>query len=90
MSHNGSDSKAPPSALRGTPKFKQSMGEFLVGVDFNPSQRNEVALFKKAIADAMDFVASMNGDPRCMSVCLNRLEEAAMWGVKSMTKPKRK
>ena len=80
-----------PKGMNETPKPPvQSMGKHLVGVEFNPSKSNDVAKVKLAIADMMDYVAAAGKDPRCTSIAITKLEEAAMWAVKAMTKPERK
>ena len=81
----------PRSALNEAGQtYTQTIGEHLIQVSFNPSKNHDVARFKKSIADLIDYIIAVNGDPRTQAICITELESAAMWGVKSMTKPARK
>ncbi len=63
-------------------------GEFLVGVAFNPSNNKQVCLFKRIMADSIDYIRKYGKNDRCTNICIHQLEDAAMWGVKSITKSK--
>ena len=65
-------------------------GEFLVGINFNPGGHEQVNHIKRVVADLIDYVRLNGKDGRCTSICVHQLEDAAMWGVKSVTKPPRK
>jgi len=65
-------------------------GEHLVGVSFNPGRHKQVDEIKKVVAHLIDYVRAHGKDGRCTSICVHQLEDAAMWGVKSVTKPPRK
>jgi hypothetical protein len=76
-------------------------GEYLVGIDFNPSKDNTVAKIKRAAADLIDLVEAIKvpDDPaklqpsevgRLKALAITSIENGAMWGVKAATKPGRK
>ena len=64
-------------------------GEYLVGISFNPGGHEGVKHIKRVVADLIDYVDANGKDARCASICVHQLEDAAMWGVKSVTKPSR-
>lgn len=71
--------------------METSYGQWLVGVDFNPSGNPDVAEIKKAAADLIDklqWIAEDHNHPgaRCASLAITHFEDAAMWGVKAVTK----
>lgn len=68
---------------------EQTEGEYRVGVSFNPDDNNDVAHIKRLSAELIDYVAALGRDPRCTALALTAFEEAAMWAVKSVTKPPR-
>lgn len=68
---------------------KQSEGEYRVGVSFNISRDSAVDEVKMKAAELIDLVADKGKCPRCTAVAQNAFEEAAMWAVKSITKPPR-
>jgi hypothetical protein len=70
-------------------EFKTTEGEHLVGISFNPGGHEQVNHIKRTVADLIDYVKENGKDDRCTSICVTNLEDAAMWGVKSVTKPKR-
>lgn len=61
-------------------------GEYLVGIDFNPSDDDEVGKVKRAAADLIDLVEASGKDPRTKAVAITAIEDGAMWAVKSITK----
>ena len=64
-------------------------GEYRVGIDFNPGGHEQVDHIKKLAAGLIDYVAEHGNDPRCTALAQTAFEDAAMWGVKSITKPDR-
>jgi len=72
-----------------------TLGEYRVGVTFNPSNDDMVAKIKRVSAELIDLVASIdahkNGpNPEVMrlkSLAQTHAETAAMWAVKAATKP---
>lgn len=65
---------------------KLSNGEHLVAIGVNPSGHKDVDHIKRTVADLIDYVEANGKDARCTSICVHQLEDAAMWGVKSVTK----
>jgi len=64
-------------------------GEHLVGISFNPGGHEQVNHIKRVVADLIDYVETNGKDSRCSSICVHQLEDAAMLGVKSVTKEPR-
>ena len=64
-------------------------GEYRVGVSFNPGKNPDVDHIKAEAATLIDFVLENGNDPRLSALAATAIEEAAMWGVKSVTKPPR-
>jgi len=64
-------------------------GEYLVGIDFNPGGHEQVNLIKKLTAELIDYVNKHGEDGRTKSLAKTHYEDAAMWAVKSITKPVR-
>ena len=74
-------------------------GEYRVGINFNPSADDMVSKIKRAAADLIDLIDSIeavnaDGSPeqyseiaRLKALAQTHVEEAAMWAVKSATKP---
>jgi hypothetical protein len=62
-------------------------GEHLVGISFNPGGHAQVDYIKRTVADLIDYVMKHGKDGRCANIAVHQLEDAAMWGVKSVTKP---
>jgi len=79
------------------PGGELTMGEYLVGLDFNPGGKPEVTAVKTDTAAVMDglheFMLSQmeeggnDAAGRCAAVALSKYEEACMWAVKAYTKP---
>jgi hypothetical protein len=64
-------------------------GQYRVGINFNPGGHPAVNYIKDSIAELIDYVQLNGLDDDCTRVACERLEDAAMWGVKSVTKPPR-
>lgn len=64
-----------------------SYGEYLVGVDFNPGGLDSVKDIKSKAADLIDCIGRCGADERTRDIAIKAIEEGAMWGVKSATKP---
>lgn len=72
----------------------QTLGEYRVGVSFNPSNNPAVDEIKKLAAALIDKVDSLpfprDGETaRLIALSMTAAEDAAMWGVKAATKPAR-
>lgn len=70
-----------------------TLGEYRVGIDFNPSKNEKVDQIKRAIADVIDLVqeietpiANVEEVKRLKALASTALEDAAMWAVKAATK----
>lgn len=73
-----------------------TLGEYRVGIPFNPSSNSVVDDIKRRAADLIDLCETMRqetGDPqtdaernRLISIAQTHLEDAAMWAVKAVTK----
>lgn len=65
-----------------------------VGMSFNPSGNAEVDEVKSTVAsliDGMQDIVDLGGEAgRCAAIAQTKFEEAAMWAVKAITKPKEK
>ncbi len=87
------DTQAPPTAhgsAHGSAQGSaQTNGEYLVGLGFNPGGNPHVSYVKLAVANLIDFIEREGKDGRCTSIAVHQLEDAAMWAVKSLTKPPR-
>ena len=71
-----------------------TLGEYRVGIDFNPSHDDLVGQIKRKAADLIDLISSVpdgsNYAPerkRLKALALTAIEDGAMWGVKAATKP---
>ncbi len=67
----------------------QTEGQHRVGVSFNPGKSPDVDHIKAEAASLIDFVLEYGKDERCTSIAVEQIESAAMWAVKSVTKPER-
>jgi hypothetical protein len=71
---------------------KMSLGEYRVGVTFNPSGDETVNKIKQAAASLIDLChigADHTDDPeigRLWSLAMTHIEDGAMWAVKAATK----
>ena len=69
-----------------------SLGEYRVGVSFNPSGNPDVDKIKRVAAAMIDMCAvgaDHTDDPevgRLWSLAMTHFEDAAMWAVKAATK----
>lgn len=68
---------------------KITEGQYRVGIAFNPSGDCTVSRIKNLSAELIDLVSAEGKDGRCTSLAMTAYEEAAMWAVKSVTKPER-
>lgn len=68
-----------------------TFGQKAVGLSFNPSGDDKVALCKQGFADLIDVMhltRTVNEDPetkRLASVAITELQTAQMWAVKALT-----
>ena len=73
-------------------------GEYRVGITFNPSNDDIVGKIKRAAADLIDLIDSIEEHPaqldmrfseikRLKALAQTAIEDAAMWAVKAATKP---
>lgn len=79
----------------------QTKGEYRVGISFNPSADDMVGRIKRAAADLIDLIESIDSVPkssddlgahagekfRLKALAQTAIEEGAMWAVKATTKP---
>lgn len=87
-----------------------TLGEYRVGIDFNPSNDDRVGQIKRKAADLIDYLQAqrpplpkvandLGGDSvpdpqrqllnetyRLIALAQTHIEDAAMWGVKAVTK----
>jgi hypothetical protein len=66
-------------------------GQYRVGVDFNPSGRDDVNFIKEVAANLIDFIEDIHdlGDgeiKRLKALAQTAIEEGQMWAVKAATK----
>lgn len=69
-----------------------TLGEYRVGIDFNPSGNEQVDKIKRAAADLIDLVNRINGVhevERLKALAMDCFETGAMWAVKTATKKAR-
>jgi hypothetical protein len=71
-----------------------TLGEYRVGISFNPGGNVLVADIKKKAAELIDICNDMKGEisdhaeaNRCWALAMTAFEDAAMWAVKAATKP---
>lgn len=67
----------------------ESLGEYRVGVTFNPSGDKAVSDIKRACADVIDYINLITGDgevQRLKALAMTHIEDGAMWAVKAATK----
>lgn len=70
-----------------------TLGQYRVGVDFNPDNNKDVTAIKGTAANWIDFLdqfAQRDGVPpeakRLLAHAATVVEDAAMWSVKAITK----
>ena len=66
-------------------------GEYRVGISFNPGGNPMVDKIKRAAADLIDLVETVEGEGegevgRLKALAMTSIEDAAMWAVKAATK----
>jgi hypothetical protein len=76
-----------------------TLGEYRVGITFNPGGNEHVNEIKRRVADLIDFLEDQRHETahlqtdaerfRLLSLAQTHLEDAAMWGVKAVTKGSR-
>jgi hypothetical protein len=71
-----------------------TLGEYRVGINFNPSKDPVVDAIKRAAADLIDLIdTNVLGDnaevARLKALAMTHIEDSAMWAVKAATKPAR-
>lgn len=73
---------------------EQTFGEKAVGLSFNPSGDDTVAIIKRHYADLIDNLHSLREDPngqpsgevkRMLSVAITEAQTSQMWAVKAVT-----
>jgi hypothetical protein len=68
-----------------------SIGEYRVGISFNPGGHAKVNEIKRAAADLIDMIDGLEADGgevvRLKALAMTHVEDAAMWAVKAVTKP---
>ena len=69
----------------------QSIGQYRVGINFNPSGDDTVGTIKSKAAELIDLVQTMptidSGEAhRLRALAATAFEEGAMWAVKAATK----
>ena len=68
-----------------------SLGEYRVGISFNPGKDPLVDRIKQEAADLIDMINEMQGDDsevkRLKALAMTHIEDGAMWAVKAATKP---
>lgn len=73
-------------------------GEYRVGISFNPSGDDKVGQIKRAAADLIDLIDTIEAPEngigpggaevmRLRALAQTAVEDAAMWAVKAATKP---
>lgn len=72
-------------------KNMKTVGEYRVGIDFNPSGNPDVEEIKKIAAGLIDlcYARSSTTDPevgRLWVLAMTHFEDGAMWAVKAATK----
>lgn len=69
-----------------------SIGQYRVGLDFNPSGNSVVQEIKERTAELIDLcmlIGEGNPNPEAVRLCalaMTHYEDAAMWAVKAATK----
>lgn len=68
-----------------------TLGEYRVGISFNPGGNEMVNDIKRAAADLIDLIDTIESDNgevhRLVALALTHIEDGAMWAVKAATKP---
>lgn len=72
-----------------------TLGEYRVGITFNPGNNRDVADIKRITATLIDLCGSIQDQAdnpevkRLLALAMTHYEDAAMWFVKAVTKPPR-
>lgn len=70
-----------------------TLGEYRVGIAFNPGGNAMVNKIKRAAADLIDLLEQIDGGngevARLKALAATHFEDGAMWAVKAATKPPR-
>lgn len=69
-----------------------TLGEYRVGITFNPGGNEMVDKIKRATADLIDLIDTIDQPTEAMrlkALALTHIEDGAMWAVKAATKPAR-
>jgi len=72
--------------------IKQTIGNYRVGINFNPSGDDKVGTIKYKSAEIIDFLSELMKEAtdgevkRCYAEAMTTYENAAMWAVKAITK----
>lgn len=72
-----------------------TLGEYRVGISFNPGGNEMVNDIKRAAADLIDLIGTMQKADapeevrRLCALAMTHIEDGAMWAVKAATKPLR-
>jgi hypothetical protein len=69
----------------------KTIGEYKVGIDFNPSGNVPVHQIKRTAADLIDYINNLETGEipevgRLKALAMTAIEEGAMWAVKAATK----
>lgn len=82
---------------RPTPERGFTLGEYRVGITFNPTKYTLVDRIKRRAAELIDYIqieidVKYDGNvpdevARLRALALTEIESAAMWAVKAATKP---
>jgi hypothetical protein len=68
-----------------------STGKYRVGITFNPGGNKKVDELKRAAADLIDLIESIDNKvpeaARLKALAMTHVEDGAMWAVKAATKP---
>ena len=67
----------------------ESEGSYRVGRNFNPSDNQDVDTIKFTTSQLIDLVLRNGKEERTAAIAATKFEDAAMWAVKSLTKPSR-
>jgi hypothetical protein len=71
-----------------------TLGEYRVGITFNPGGNPMVDDIKRMAAELIDYIDTIDAGSnsevsRLKALAMTHIEDAAMWAVKAVTKPDR-
>jgi hypothetical protein len=79
--------------MKGETQMSITIGEYRVGISFNPSANPDVDAIKRAAAGFIDLCAKIRAEKpdddeinRLWALAMTHMEDAAMWAVKATTK----